>query len=50
MNLLPFDDSSDCIFIILIAQGLQSDILLKALVNEGQVLSAFYLEPLLCKK
>ena len=47
MNPLPFNDGSDGIFGILIAQGVHSDILFEIVVDESKVLAAFHMEALL---
>ena len=50
MNSLSFDDSSDCILRIFIAQGVHTDVLLEVSVNKSKVSSVFHFEALLGKK
>ena len=47
MDFLTFDDSSDCILRIRIAQSVHTDILLEVSMNKGKVFPIFHLEALL---
>ena len=50
MNFLSFDDGTDRILGILIAQGVHTDILLEISMNERKVFSVFHFEALFRKQ
>lgn len=50
MSFLPFDDGTNSILGILVAQGVHTDILLEVSMNERKVFSVFHIEALLGKK